>query len=95
MSSLFASLESLRAHTRGFNSRRHYRHRSPSPNREQKDIRTMTTAELKGELKKAGVDYSNVVEKGDLVERLQKYRREKKGGSRRRSRRGRRTRRCS
>ena len=55
----------------------------------------MTTAELKGELKKAGVDYSNAVEKGDLVERLQKYRREKKGGSRRRSRRGRRTRRCS
>ena len=47
----------------------------------------MTIQELKAELKKAGVDYSNVVEKGELVERLQQYRNRKNGGSRRRHRR--------
>jgi hypothetical protein len=102
MSSLPKYLKHLHEHTRGFNSGRKYsipgthhtRNRSRSPIKEEKHINAMTVKEIKMELGKAGVDYSNAVEKYDLVERLKKYRKGKKGGSRRRTRSGRRTRRC-
>ncbi len=51
----------------------------------------MTVKEIKMELGQAGVDYSNIIEKEDLINMLKRHRKGKTGGSRR----GRSTRRCS
>ncbi len=99
MSSLPRYLNRLHEHTSGFNSGRKYsipganhtRHRSRSPIKEQKEVNAMTVKEIRMELGKAGVNYSNIIEKGELIKKLERHREGKTGGSRRTRKR----RRCS
>lgn len=90
-----------------FNSGRNYsirvgcRHKTVA-NTELKDPEKMSIKELKAELNRLHIEYTLPIEKEELIEKLNKYRREcrgslHKGGRsrrRRRSGRGRRTRRC-